>query len=267
MSPHKTSSILRRIHSFLWPKPHACPLQPGGRRKRNTVRGTDRQFGWRITSSATALVSKMERMPFLKSLYLLEVTRKRVMRMGWSWVQLCGINEVHSVSSSGNLIYKSWNGVYMLWPTCLLGRLALCWNEISKKVLISTLPFWCRVARVEGRDSRFLSGPSLKKGQIQPHINHFTLPSFPSAIVIEQTNGRRPVAGGNEKTFDNYRQRFFPRSPQAKGGDVWLPTGRTHTHTHTCNDTLAADADSHSRRTQWHNHQYFNNLCLHRMQQ
>lgn len=43
MSPHKTSSILQRIHGFLWPKPHGCPLQPGGRRKRNTVRNRERE--------------------------------------------------------------------------------------------------------------------------------------------------------------------------------------------------------------------------------
>lgn len=43
MSLYKTSSILPRIHGFLWPKPHACPLQPGGRRKRNIVRNRARQ--------------------------------------------------------------------------------------------------------------------------------------------------------------------------------------------------------------------------------
>ena len=111
-------------------------------------------------------------------------------------------------------------------------RLALCSNGMSKKVLISTLPSrawrYCRVVGVEGRDSHFLSGPNLKKGQIQSNINHFALlHSFPSAIVIEQTNGKRPVAGGNKKPFDNYRLRFLPRSSQhlqkPKGPtSVWL---------------------------------------------
>lgn len=67
---------------------------------------------------------------------------------------------------------------------------------------------------MEGRDSHFLSGPNLKKGQIQSNINHFKLCSFRSTIVIEQTSGKRPVAGGNKKPFDNHKVRFFPRSPQ-----------------------------------------------------
>lgn len=72
----------------------------------------------------------------------------------------------------------------------------------------------CRVFKVEGRDSHFLSGPNLKKGQIQSNINHFKLRSFRSTIVIEQTSGKRPVAGGNKKPFDNHKVRFFPRSAQ-----------------------------------------------------
>jgi len=57
------------------------------------------------------------------------------------------------------------------------------------------------VVRVEGRDSHFLSGPHLKTGQIESNINHFTLCSFLIAIVVEHTNGKRPVAGGNKKPY------------------------------------------------------------------
>ncbi len=114
---------------------------------------------------------------------------------------------------------------------------------MSKKVLISTLPSWalryCRVVGVEGRDSHFLSGPNLKKGQTQSNINHFALHSFPSTIVIEQTNGRRPVAGGNKKPFDNYRLRFLPRSSQhvqkpkrATSGCQHQAFSQQHSHMH-----------------------------------
>lgn len=61
----------------------------------------------------------------------------------------------------------------------------------------------CRAVSVEGRESHFLSGPSLKKGQKQSNINHSALHSIPSAIVTEQTSGKRPVAGGNIKTSDS----------------------------------------------------------------
>lgn len=88
---------------------------------------------------------------------------------------------------------------------------------------------------MEGRDSHFLSGPNLKKGQIQSNINHFALCSFPSTIVIEQTNGKRPVAGGNKKPFDNYRLRFLPRSSQhlhkPKGATSGCQHQAAHTHT------------------------------------
>lgn len=41
--PLGTSALLRRTHCFLWPNWSRLPLQPGGRRKRNTVR--NRQKG------------------------------------------------------------------------------------------------------------------------------------------------------------------------------------------------------------------------------
>lgn len=112
---------------------------------------------------------------------------------------------------------------------------------MSKKVLISILPSgalrYCRVVWVEGRDSYFLSGPNLKKGQIQSNINHCALHSFPCAIVIEQTNGKRPVAGGNKKPFDNYRVRFLQRSSQhlhkPKGATSGCQHQSGHTRTHT----------------------------------
>ena len=90
---------------------------------------------------------------------------------------------------------------------------------MSKKVLISTLPSWARrYCRVQsgwkGGTATSFQAPNLKKGQIQSNINHFALRSVPSAIVIEQTNGKRPVAGGNKKPFDNYRVKFLPRSSQ-----------------------------------------------------
>ncbi len=147
---------------------------------------------------------------------------------------------------------------------------------MSKKVLISTLPSWalryCRVVRVEGRDSHFLSGPNLKKGQTQSNINHFALCSFPSTIVIEQTNGRRPVAGGNKKPFDNYRLRFLPRSSQhlqkpkrATSGRQHQVFSQQHSHIHWCSNrccqTAIACMHSHSNR---HSHLYC--LSVHKAQ-
>lgn len=90
------------------------------------------------------------------------------------------------------------------------------WHLVKMRYLRKSwsVPEACRVLRVEGRDSHFLSGPNLKKGQIQSNINHFALRSFRCTIVIEQTSGKRPVAGGNKKLFDNYKVRFLPRSPQ-----------------------------------------------------
>lgn len=54
---------------------------------------------------------------------------------------------------------------------------------------------------VLGRNVHFLSGPDVKKGQIQSDINHCA--AFPTAIVIEQNSGKRPTAGGNKKPFYN----------------------------------------------------------------
>eukprot|EP00064_Thunnus_orientalis_P000783 superscaffoldBa00000044_g784 len=84
-----------------------------------------------------------------------------------------------------------------------LGHTALL--VVTDSLIITKTHSATRVVEVEGRDSYFLSGPNLKKGQIQSNINHCALHSFPSTIVIEQTNGKRPVAGGNKKPFDNYR--------------------------------------------------------------
>lgn len=136
--------------------------------------------------------------------------------------------------------------------------------DVSEEVLISTLPSWarhyCRLVGVEGRDSHFLSGPNLKNGQIQSNINHFALHSFPSTIVIEQTNGKRPGAGGNKKPFDNYRLRFLPRSSQHlqkpkratsgcqhQSGHTNITVSSIHIRTATLTD---ATTDSHYRYTQ-----------------
>lgn len=137
--PKKTSFILWRIHSFLWPKPHVCPLQPGGRRKRNTVRSREREkirtdySGDRSPSLSWSSLAKWKEcvlwwacISFYRRRDNAQINSFSGRQAGWSWARLCGINELQPVSSSGNLIYKSWSRVYTTLPNCLLGRLASC---------------------------------------------------------------------------------------------------------------------------------------------
>lgn len=137
--PEKTSFILWRIHSFLWPKPHVCPLQPAGRRKRNTVRGgergkrrTDDLGDWSPLLSWSSLAKWKECVLWWACISCYhrrdnaQINSLEATRTAWSGAHSCGINELRSASSSGNLIYKSWNRVYARLPNCLLGRLASC---------------------------------------------------------------------------------------------------------------------------------------------
>lgn len=121
VSLHKTSSILQRICSFLWPKPHACPLQPGGRRKRNTVRnrGTDR-LGDRLPSLPCCSSAKWKECSHDEhvSLFTPDRTRKRV-RAGDGWRAV----NYYSVSPSGKLIY--------VIKCCLYAAANLSFGEIG----------------------------------------------------------------------------------------------------------------------------------------
>lgn len=60
-----------------------------------------------------------------------------------------------------------------------------------------------------GREGKPLPLRPEKTGQKQADINHCALRGIPSAIVTEQSSGKRPVAGGNIKTFDSYKQQFL----------------------------------------------------------
>ncbi|KAF6722623.1 hypothetical protein FQA47_006577 [Oryzias melastigma] len=66
----------------------------------------------------------------------------------------------------------------------------------------------CGVKRFLSRDDAksilVLRVPHLKTGQAESNINHFAVCSFLSAIVIEQTNGKRPVAGVDFKSSSEF---------------------------------------------------------------
>lgn len=189
MSPHKTSSILRRIRGFLWPKPHACPLQPGGRRKRNTVRSKEREgqtvwvMDYLLCHSALQQNGKNA---VVMSLYLFTTqTRTRLTageRMDW-------------IKFGSNVLLREANW-YQNHETVLqaaanfslrhIGTL-LKWYVQYKKALLITWPSgarrYCVVVGVEGRDSHFLSGPNTVQHQSLCTPQLFPLPLLWSRLT------------------------------------------------------------------------------------
>lgn len=226
MSPHQTSPLYEEFTASCGQSrtPAHSSLKEGERERIiNTEGEMDGRFGWQFTVCRSAPLHR-GRNAVVTSLYHFwaQMWQDKELRFKTrrDQVGFSSVVQMNFVLSRRVAIWFTMHETMFIcsrqlvfWADWHLVKMESLKKNKKNNVLISTSPSWCRVARVEGRQSHFLSGPCLKKGQIQPDINHSVLHSSFTSIVTGQTSGRRPAAGGNQKSFDSCRQRFHTRLP------------------------------------------------------